>query len=133
MEALQALHASLAASHPGSFQILGFPCNQFGAQDPGSDEAIQSFCRLNYGVAFPVLRKVEVNGDGADPLWEWLKAQRPGLLGLRRVKWNFEKFLVGRDGTVKGRWASTTKPEALKEVILKELAETAPPGAEAKT
>ena len=68
-----------------------------------------------------MLKKVEVNGEGADPLWEWLKKEQPGLLGMKRVKWNFEKFLVGRDGGVKGRWASTTKPESLKEVILKEI------------
>ena len=75
-----------------------------------------------YGVTFPILAKVDVNGNNADPLWEWLKKEKPGLLGMQRVKWNFEKFLVGKDGTVKARWASTTKPESLKEKIEEELA-----------
>ncbi|MCJ1324851.1 hypothetical protein MMC10_001513 [Thelotrema lepadinum] len=119
--ALEALYKSIQTSHPDSFVILGFPCNQFGSQNPEDDAGTQSFCQLNYGVTFPVLKKVEVNGEGADPLWEWLKKEQPGLLGMKRVKWNFEKFLVGRDGGVKGRWASTTKPESLKEVILKEI------------
>ena len=78
--------------------ILGFPCNQFAQQDPGDNDAIQSFCLSNYGVSFPVLGKTDVNGDKAEPVYEWLKGQVPGMLGLKRVKWNFEKFLVGRDG-----------------------------------
>lgn len=77
----------------------------------GSDEEIQSFCQLNYGVSFPIMGKTDVNGDKANPLFEWLKEEKPGLLGMKRVKWNFEKWLVGKDGKVKGRWASTTKPE----------------------
>ena len=76
---------------------------------------------MNYGVSFPVLKKVEVNGDKAEPLWEWMKGEKPGLMGLKRVKWNFEKFLVGKDGKVAGRWASTTKPESLKEAIVQEI------------
>ena len=108
---------------PGDdFQILGFPCNQFGSQEPGSDDDIQSFCLVNYGVSFPILGKTDVNGSKANPLYEWLKDSQPGMLGLKRIKWNFEKFLVGRDGKVKGRWASTTKPEALEKPILEELA-----------
>jgi len=76
---------------------------------------------VNYGVSFPVLGKIDVNGDKADPMYEWMKKEKPGLLGMQRIKWNFEKFLIGRDGLVKGRWASTTKPEGLKAPILGEL------------
>jgi glutathione peroxidase-family protein len=118
---LEKLYQDVKAQHP-DFVILGFPCNQFGSQDPGSNEEIQSFCQVNYGVTFPVLGKLDVNGDSADPVFEWLKKEKPGLMGLKRVKWNFEKFLVGRDGKVKQRWASTAKPETLKVEIEKELA-----------
>ncbi|TPX10426.1 uncharacterized protein E0L32_008645 [Thyridium curvatum] len=104
------------------FVILGFPCNQFGSQEPGSDDDIQQFCQVNYGVSFPIMGKTEVNGDAASPLYTWMKEKKPGLMGLKRVKWNFEKFLIGRDGEVKGRWASTTKPESLEKPILDELA-----------
>ena len=103
------------------FEILAFPCNQFGSQDPGTDDEIQSFCQVNYGVSFPVLGKTDVNGDKVEPVWEWMKKSKPGLMGLQRVKWNFEKFLIGRDGAVKGRWASTSKPEGLKGAIEEEL------------
>ncbi|KAJ4305854.1 Glutathione peroxidase 2 [Kalmusia sp. IMI 367209] len=120
-EGLEKLYKELKTSHP-DFVILGFPCNQFGGQDPGSNDEIQSFCQVNYGVTFPVLGKIDVNGEKADPVFEWLKNEKPGLMGLKRVKWNFEKFLVGRDGKVKQRWASTTKPEALKGEIEKALA-----------
>lgn len=82
---------------------------------------MQSFCQINYGVSFPILGKTNVNGDEANPLFEWLKHEKSGLLGMKRVKWNFEKFLVGRDGAVKGRWASTTKPDSLEKPILEEL------------
>lgn len=112
----------LKAAHPNDVEFLGFPCNQFGSQDPGSNDTIQEFCQLNYGVSFPVLGKTEVNGDKAEPLYEWMKSEQPGLLGMKRIKWNFEKFLIGRDGKVKGRWASTTKPESLQSAIEKELA-----------
>jgi hypothetical protein len=87
----------------------------------GNDD-IQEFCQLNYGVSFPVLGKIDVNGSDAEPAFEWLKIDKPGLMGLKRVKWNFEKFLVGRDGKVKNRWASTKKPEDLKAEIEKEIA-----------
>ena len=117
---LEKLYKEIQTTHP-DFIILGFPCNQFGGQDPGSNEEIQEFCQINYGVSFPMLGKIDVNGEKAEPLWEWLKSERPGLMGLKRVKWNFEKFLIGRDGKVKGRWASTTKPENLREAIEKEL------------
>lgn len=86
----------------------------------GNDE-IQEFCQINYGVSFPVLGKIDVNGAKADPAFEWLKNEKPGLMGLKRVKWNFEKFLVGRDGKVKNRWASTKKPEDLRAEIEKEI------------
>jgi len=103
------------------FEIIGFPCNQFGGQEPGSDEQISEFCQINYGVSFPIMGKTEVNGEKAEPLFEWLKKEKPGLLGLKRVKWNFEKFLIGKDGHVVERWASTTKPESLESIILEEL------------
>ncbi|KAF2740231.1 glutathione peroxidase 1 [Polyplosphaeria fusca] len=118
---LEKLYQDLKTTHP-DFVILGFPCNQFGGQDPGSNDEIQSFCQVNYGVTFPVLGKVDVNGDKAEPVFEWMKKEKPGVMGLKRVKWNFEKFLIGRDGKVKQRWASTSKPEALKAEIEKELA-----------
>lgn len=121
--ALEALYQKLKTSHPNDFVILGFPCNQFMQQDPEDNDSIQSFCLSNYGVSFPVLGKTDVNGEKAEPVFEWLKGQVPGLFGFKRVKWNFEKFLVGRDGQVKGRWASTTKPESLEEPILEALKE----------
>lgn len=100
---------------------MGFPCNQFGNQDPGSNDDIQSFCQVNYGVTFPVLGKVDVNGDKAAPIWEWLKGEKSGVMGLKRIKWNFEKFLIGADGNVVGRWASITKPESLTDTIKSEI------------
>jgi len=119
------------------FLILGFPCNQFGGQDPGSDEQIQEFCQINYGVTFPVLGKTEVNGNNAEPVWEWMKNEKPGLMGLKRVKWNFEKFLIGRDGKVVSRWASTTSPEKIEADIITELEKPKPtaaaPAAEGET
>jgi len=121
-EGLEKLYKTLREKHGDDFQILGFPCNQFGGQEPGTDDDIQSFCLVNYGVSFPIMGKTDVNGDKANPLFEWLKEEKPGLLGMKRVKWNFEKWLVGRDGKVKNRWASTTKPEALEKPILEELA-----------
>jgi glutathione peroxidase len=102
--------------------IVGFPSNEFGAQDPGSNDEIASFCQLNYGVSFPMMAKVQVNGKNADPLWQWLKAQAPGLLGSEGVKWNFTKFLVGRDGSVLKRFAPNDSPESLRKDIEKALA-----------
>ena len=90
-------------------------------QDPGDNDTIQQFCQVNYGVSFPILGKTEVNGEKAEPVWEWLKKEMPGLMGMKRIKWNFEKFLVGKDGKVVQRWASTTKPETLEAVILEEI------------
>jgi glutathione peroxidase len=102
--------------------VLGFPSNEFGGQDPGSDGEIASFCELNYGVSFPMMSKVKVNGGEAHPLWKWLTAEAPGILGSKSVKWNFTKFLVGRDGKVRGRYAPTDKPESLKGDIEAALA-----------
>lgn len=118
---LEKLYKSLSEKYPGQFEILGFPCNQFNSQDPGSDEQIQEFCQLNYGVSFPVLGKTDVNGDKAEPVFEWMKGEKPGLLGLKRVKWNFEKFLIGKDGKVVQRWGSITKPESLEKDIVNEI------------
>ncbi|WP_300449759.1 glutathione peroxidase [Accumulibacter sp.] len=99
------------------FVVLGFPCNQFGAQEPGEAEEIASFCQKNYGVTFPMFAKVEVNGDAAHPLYQYLKKAAPGLLGSEGIKWNFTKFLVGRDGKVKERYAPATTPETLARHI----------------
>ena len=94
------------------FTVLGFPCNQFGGQDPGSQDEIVAFCQLNYGVSFPMLGKIEVNGRSADPLFEHLKNAAPGTLG-KRIVWNFTKFLIGREGEVVKRYAPSTTPEAI--------------------
>ena len=102
--------------------IVGFPSNEFGGQDPGSNDEIASFCQLNFGVSFPMMGKVQVNGAQAHPLWQWLKAQAPGLLGTEGVKWNFTKFLVGRDGQVLKRYAPNDAPDALRKDIEKALA-----------
>ena len=93
--------------------VIGFPCNQFGAQEPGDAGQIRQFCSLDYPVTFPLSAKVQVNGPGAHPLWQWLKDEKRGVLGTRAIKWNFTKFLVGRDGHVLQRHAPTTRPEAL--------------------
>ena len=102
--------------------VVGFPSNQFGAQDPGANDEIASFCELNYGVSFPMMAKVEVNGEHAHPLWRWLCEQAPGLLGSKAIKWNFTKFLVGRDGQVIKRYAPTDTPASLKKDIEAALA-----------
>jgi glutathione peroxidase len=102
--------------------VIGFPSNQFGAQDPGSNDEIASFCSLNYGVSFPMMAKVDVNGAQAHPLWKWLTAEAPGLLGSQAVKWNFTKFLVGRDGNVIKRYAPTDTPQSLRKDIEAALA-----------
>jgi glutathione peroxidase len=90
--------------------VLGFPCNQFAGQEPGTSEEIASFCEVNYGVTFPIFERIDVNGEGAHPLYQWLKASAPGLLGSEAIKWNFTKFLIGRDGQVVERFAPTTEP-----------------------
>ena len=99
------------------FEVLGFPCNQFGNQEPGDAQEIASFCSLNYDVTFPVFAKIEVNGPKADPLYEHLKQAAPGLMGLTSIKWNFTKFLVDRTGKVVRRYAPTTKPEDIENDI----------------
>ncbi|CAJ2507269.1 Uu.00g084550.m01.CDS01 [Anthostomella pinea] len=117
---LEKLYKDVTAKYPDDFAIIGFPWH-FGSQEPGGDDEIQNFCQVNYGVTFPIMGKTDVNGSTADPLFEWMKAEQPGLLGMKRVKWNFEKFLIGRDGKVKGRWASLTKPESIEKNILDEI------------
>jgi len=97
--------------------VVGFPSNEFGGQDPGSNEEISSFCELNFGVSFPMMAKVKVNGADAHPLWQWLKAQKPGLLGIEFIKWNFTKFLVGRDGQVIKRYAPNDAPDKIRADI----------------
>ena len=100
--------------------VIGFPCNQFGSQDPGSNDEIGAFCQKNYGVSFPMMGKVDVNGKDADPIFDWLKDQKGGIL-TDGIKWNFTKFLLGRDGQVIDRYAPTTKPDAIKADIDKAL------------
>ncbi|MDN4053249.1 glutathione peroxidase [Massilia sp. YIM B02763] len=107
--------------HARGLEILGFPCNQFGHQEPGDEAEIGAFCEKNYGVSFPIFAKVDVNGDGAHPLWKHLKESAPGVLGTEAIKWNFTKFLVGRDGRVLHRYAPTTKPEDIAGDIEKAL------------
>ncbi|RZF82942.1 glutathione peroxidase [Pseudoalteromonas sp. CO325X] len=102
--------------------VLAFPCNQFGAQEPGDDAQISEFCELNYGVSFPVMTKVDVNGADAHPLFSYLKQQAPGVLGSKAIKWNFTKFLVDQQGQVVKRYAPTTKPEAIRADIEQLLA-----------
>ena len=109
------------------FAVLGFPCNQFGGQEPGDAAQIGAFCSRDYGVTFPMFDKVEVNGAGAHPLYRWLTRAAPGLLGTERIKWNFTKFLVGRDGRVVKRYAPVDKPEAIASDIEKLLDEKGTP------
>ncbi len=116
---LQALHERYAAR---GLQVLGFPCNQFGAQDPGSNDEIGAFCQRNYGVSFPMMAKIDVNGPQAHPLYQWLVKEAPGLLGSTAIKWNFTKFLVGKDGRVLKRYAPQDAPEKLAKDIEAALA-----------
>lgn len=102
--------------------VLGFPCNQFGAQDPGSNQEIAGFCQLNYGVTFPMMAKIDVNGPTADPLYQWVSAEAPGLMGSKAIKWNFTKFLIGKDGQVIKRFAPADPPAALAKDIEAALA-----------
>ena len=115
---LEELHREFG---PRGFEVLGFPCNQFGAQEPGDAEEIANFCSLTYDVTFPVFAKIDVNGDDADPLFTRLKADAPGLMGSKAVKWNFTKFLVDREGRTVSRYAPTTKPGDLRDDIEKLL------------
>ena len=95
------------------FEVVAFPCNQFGGQEPGSAEEIDQFCKVNFGLSFPLMGKIEVNGPGETPLYQWLKQEAPGLFGSKKIKWNFTKFLIGRDGKVVRRYAPTAKPESI--------------------
>ena len=113
-EGLEKLHRDFADA---PFEVLGFPCNQFGAQEPGNAEEIANFCSLKYDVTFPLMAKVDVNGDNAAPIYDWLKSEAPGLMGTKAIKWNFTKFLIDRDGKVVRRYAPTDKPEALEKDI----------------
>jgi glutathione peroxidase len=116
---LEALHTTYAGK---GLAVLGFPCNQFGAQDPGNDSEIAEFCQVNYGVSFPMMSKIDVNGPAAHPLYKWLSAEAPGLLGSKAIKWNFTKFLVGKDGQVIKRYAPLDKPADLTKDIEAALA-----------
>ncbi len=116
---LEALHKTYGAQ---GLTVIGFPCNQFGAQDPGSNAEIGAFCQRNYGVSFLMMEKVNVNGDDAHPLFKWLKAEAPGVLGSEAIKWNFTKFLVGKDGRVLKRYASMDAPDKLTQDIEAALA-----------
>ena len=116
---LEALHSAYAAK---GLVVLGFPCNQVGSQDPGSDSEIAGFCQMNYGVSFPMMSKIDVNGPAAHPLYKWLAAEAPGLLGSKAIKWNFTKFLVGKDGQVIKRYAPLDKPAHMEKDILMALA-----------
>ena len=103
------------------FEVVAFPCNQFGAQEPGNADEIASFCKLTYDVTFPLMAKIDVNGDGATPLYQWLKSEAPGLMGSKSIKWNFTKFLIDRDGQVVRRYAPTDKPDGIEKDIAKLL------------
>ncbi len=118
-QGLEDLHRRYASD---GLAVLGFPCNQFGGQEPGDAAQIREFCEARYGVSFPLFAKIDVNGPNAHPLFEHLKEQAPGLLGSRKVKWNFTKFLVSRSGEVLSRFGSTTKPEKLEKQIQQTLA-----------
>ena len=118
LEGLQSLYSELGER---GLEVLGFPCNQFLSQDPGNDDDISQFCSLNYGVDFPMFSKIEVNGSGTHPLYQFLKKQAKGLMGSEKVKWNFTKFLVGRDGQVVRRYPPTAKPQDIRSDIEKLL------------
>ena len=111
---LEALQRELG---PRGFSVLGFPCNQFGAQEPGNADEIASFCSLTYDVDFPMMAKVDVNGPKAHPLYAWLKGQKKGILGTEGIKWNFTKFLIDREGKVAGRFAPTATPQSLQSAV----------------
>jgi glutathione peroxidase len=117
----QGLEALFQKFHAKGFAVLGFPCNQFGGQEPGSSEEIAQFCTLTYGVNFPMFAKIDVNGADTHPVYQFLKEEKKGLLGTEAIKWNFTKFLIDRQGQVTGRYAPTTKPEDLEKDIEKLL------------
>jgi glutathione peroxidase len=111
------LEALYEKFHGKGLEVLGFPCNQFGAQEPGDEKSIEQFCELNYGVTFPMFAKVDVNGDDASPLFKHLKSAKKGILGSEAIKWNFTKFLVDRDGNVVERYAPKTEPKELENDV----------------
>jgi len=115
---LEAMYEKL---HDKGLEVLGFPCNQFGGQEPGAEKEIAQFCELNFGVTFPMFAKVDVNGDDAAPLYRFLKAEKPGLLGSEGIKWNFTKFLVDREGNVVKRYAPNDTPESIAKDVEKAL------------
>ena len=115
------LEALYRKYHERGLEVLGFPCNQFGAQEPGSEQEIATFCQTNYDVTFPMFAKIDVNGDATAPLYRHLKHEKPGLLGTEAIKWNFTKFLVDRDGRVVARFAPNDTPEALEDDVAKAL------------
>jgi glutathione peroxidase len=116
---LEKLHQKYSSQ---GLAVIGFPCNQFASQDPGDDAQIASFCQKNYGVSFQMMSKIKVNGDGAHPLYQWLTAEAPGILGSKGIKWNFTKFLIGRDGQVLKRYAPQDAPEKISQDIEAALA-----------
>ena len=119
-QGLEQLHKQFAGQ---GFEVLGFPCNQFGQQEPGNADDIGAFCERNYGVSFPLFAKIDVNGDAAHPLYKHMKMNAPGILGTEGIKWNFTKFLIRKDGSILGRYAPTTKPEDLADDIRELLAQ----------
>ncbi|MDT8990170.1 glutathione peroxidase [Curvibacter sp. APW13] len=116
---LEELHKTYG---PKGLVVLGFPCNQFGAQDSGTNDEIADFCQVNYGVSFTMMEKIDVNGSSAHPLYQWLCSEAPGLLGSKSIKWNFTKFLIAKDGTVLKRYAPTDTPQSLAQDIEAALA-----------
>lgn len=117
---LQSLYEKLASK---GFEVLAFPCNQFGGQEPGTDEEIKNFCELSYKVSFPIFKKIDVNGQNADPLYAFMKSEKAGILGTEAIKWNFTKFLISKKGKVLGRYAPNVTPESLENEILQALAQ----------
>ncbi len=113
-DGLETLHRKFGAQ---GFEVLAFPCNQFGGQEPGNAEEIEQFCKLNFGLTFPLMQKVDVNGDNASPLFDWMKGEAPGLMGSKAIKWNFTKFLINREGKVVRRYAPQDTPAKIEKDI----------------
>ena len=113
-DGLEALHQKFGAQ---GFEVLAFPCNQFGGQEPGNAEEIEQFCKINFGLTFPLMQKVDVNGDEASPLFDWMKGEAPGLMGSKAIKWNFTKFLINREGKVVRRYAPQDTPAKIEKDI----------------
>lgn len=113
-DGLETLHRKFGAQ---GFEVLAFPCNQFGGQEPGNAEEIEQFCKINFGLTFPLMQKVDVNGDNASPLFDWMKGEAPGLMGSKAIKWNFTKFLINREGKVVRRYAPQDTPAKIEKDI----------------